>query len=119
MAGLVERVPLTSSERLDLFWRLQFASVQPAEVIRFKYERQLRAMTGHSITTQLLESALRRFRTHAPQQTNRCTQAIQPRRNPLRKSRAKLPGRCHTSGYHLNHLQRVRLRATCLRQRVA
>jgi len=48
MAGVVERTPLTSSERFDLFWRLQFASVQPAEVIRFKYERPLRAKGRHS-----------------------------------------------------------------------
>jgi hypothetical protein len=39
----VERIPLISNERFDLFWRLQFASVQPTEVIQFKYERQLRA----------------------------------------------------------------------------
>jgi Family of unknown function (DUF5681) len=29
MAGVVERISLIPSERFDLFWRLQFASVQP------------------------------------------------------------------------------------------
>jgi hypothetical protein len=46
LAGVVERTPLTSSGRFDLFWRLQFASDQPTEVIRLKCERQLRAMSG-------------------------------------------------------------------------